>query len=174
MMGRMMFVAPLLVLLWACAPTVEGGSARDPLRIDEGSQVEADQGSEQFLGLDYALEDFGLERADLGGSFWIPAGVNEESANLSSRFALQQVRVPAGWSLELAEVRAHRTVETRYGRETGVISYRILPVLRVQVPSDARLGVTTLRAELLTRGGDSRPLEIPVRVRAPATTARAR
>jgi hypothetical protein len=167
-MSKVLFAVPLLALLGACAPSVDGASVGDPLRIDEGGQVEVVQGSEVYLGLEYTLEEFGLVRADLGGSFWIPAGVNEESANLSTEFALRDARVPAGWRLELAEVRARRTTETRYGRETGTISYRLEPVLRLQVPPDATLGVTNLRALLASRDGDDRQLELAARVRAPA------
>lgn len=162
------FALCLLLLLAACAPAVGGSSARDPMLIEAGRQLEREQGSESYLRIDYALDEFGLRTSDLSGAFWIPEGVDEESASLSTRFSLRNVRVPGGWELELADIRAHRVTDTRYGRETGTVTVRISPVLRLFVPADADLGESTVRAELVPRGGDGREIEIPVRVRAPA------
>lgn len=167
-MKRLSFVLCLLLLISACAPTIRGASVRDPMVIEAGRQLEREQGSESYLRIDYSLEDFDLRPSDLSGAFWIPEGVDEESANLTTRFALRDVRVPAGWELELADIRAHRVTETRYGRETGTVTVRISPVLRLLVPSDAALGESTVRAELFSRDGGSRRIDIPVRVRAPA------
>lgn len=167
-MKKPLFVLGTLLLLAACAPTINGSSARDPMLVDDSQQVVMEQGSEKFLRIDYSLEDFGLRPTDLSGAFWIPEGVDEESANMTTRFALRDVRVPAGWNLELADIRAHRVTETRYGRETGEVSLRISPVLRLHVPPDADLGESTVRGELFSRDGDSQAIEIPVRVRAPA------
>lgn len=163
------FVLPLILLLAGCAPSVIGSSARDALVVESRQQIELERGNDLFLRLDFSLADFGLERRDLDGAFWIPAGVNRESSNLANRFALRNVRVPIRWSLELAEVRAQRTTVTQYGQETGEIEYRISPVLSLSVPADAELGVTTVSGEIFARGADSRRVEIPVRVRAPAS-----
>ncbi|MEX2536901.1 MAG: hypothetical protein WD273_14995 [Trueperaceae bacterium] len=170
-MKRFSVIACLLCLSWllsACAPTIRGSGVRVPMVVEPGEQVTAEQGSEAYLRIDYSLEEFGLSASDLSGTFWIPQGVDQESANVVTRFDLRNARVPAGWDLELAEIRAHRTTETRYGQETGTVTLRISPVLRLQVPADADLGESTVRAELFSRGGESRPIEIPVRVRAPA------
>ena len=166
-MKRILLVSCLLLPLSACAPSVRGASAGDPVVVENAQQVVMQQGSEMFLRIDYSPEDFGLRRSDLSGAFWIPEGVDEESANMSTRFALEEVRVPAGWELELADIRAYRTTETRYGRETGEVTLTISPVLRLYVPLDADLGESTVRAELDSREGDSQEIEIPVRVRAP-------
>ncbi|MEX2540978.1 MAG: hypothetical protein WD314_04190 [Trueperaceae bacterium] len=168
-MMMLRFIAPLILLLGACAPSVRGSSARDALVVEPSQQIEMERGNELYLRRDFSLSDFGLERPDLAGSFWIPAGVDQESSNLATRFSFRNARVPIRWSLELAEVRAHRTTVTRYGRETGEIEYRISPVLRLRVPADAELGVTTVTGEIVARGGDSRRVEIPVRVRAAAS-----
>lgn len=167
-MKRFSFVLCLPLLLAACAPTIRGSSARDPMVAQAGRQLEREQGSESYLRIDYTLEEFGLRPSDLSGAFWIPEGVDEESANLSTRFSLRNVRVPAGWELELADIRAYRVTETRYGRETGTVTVRISPVLRLFVPADADLGESTVRAELFSRDGGSQRVDIPVRVRAPA------
>lgn len=163
-----LLIAPLLTLLAACAPATEGSTQRSPLPWESGQQFELVQGTEVYLGLEYPLAEFGLTPAKLSGSFWIPTGVNDESADASQRFSLRDVRVPAGWRLELADVRVERTVKTRYGRETGETSYAVKPVLLVAAPQDARLGVTILRGELVARGGESTAIEMPLRVRAPA------
>ena len=166
-MKRPLLLLFLLLPLSACAPSVRGASAGDPSLVENAQQVVMEQDSERFLRIDYSLEDFGLRRADLAGAFWIPEGVNEESANMSTRFALRGVRVPAGWDLELTDIRVHRTTETRYGRDTGEVTLRISPVLRLFVPAGADLGESTVRAELHSREGESQEIEIPVRVRAP-------
>jgi hypothetical protein len=157
---------PLALLLAACAPAVRGSSVRDALAVRSGETVELQRGGEYFLRLDFTLADLGVQPSDLSGSFWIPAGVNEESANLSTRFAMRQPRLPFRWTLELADVRGYRTTETSYGRETGEITYRISPVLRLRIPEDAELGVSTVRAEMAVRGGTPRNVELQVRVRA--------
>lgn len=162
------FPGLLVLLLAACAPATSGSSVRDALPVTSGQQLEVERGEELFLRLDLGLNDFDLEPGDLSGAFWIPAGVHGESANLSTRFSLQAVRVPIRWQLELAEVRAERKRRTQYGKETGEISYSILPVLRLQVPDGAELGVSTVRAELVSRGGGKVNLTFPIRVRAPA------
>lgn len=158
----------LLLLLVACAPVIDGSSVRNPLPIPPGQQVEVEQGSEVYLGRDYELKEFGLDRQGLSGSLWIPAGVDRESANVSTRFTLRNSQVPAHWRLELVEVRANRETKSGFGHEEASTSYRISPVLRLRVPAGARLGVTTVRAEIASRGGESQLLEVPVRVRAPA------
>jgi hypothetical protein len=165
-MKYLRFALPLALLLAACAPAVSGSSVRDALVVRGGETVELERGREYFLRLDFTLADFGIQPSSLSGSFWIPAGVNEESASLSTRFAMRQPRVPFGWMLELADVRGYRTTETRYGRETGEVSYRISPVLHLRIPEDAELGVSTLRAEMAMRGGTPRNVELQVRVRA--------
>lgn len=159
---------PALLLLSACAPTTAGEGVGRPLALQAGEQIEAERGDEVFLQYDYSLEDLGLNKQSLSGAFWIPAGVNRESANIAPRFSLQGVRAPARWELELAEVRAFRTSETEHGRQTATVSYRAKPVLKLGVPANAELGVTTVRAELSVRGGNRIELELPVRVRAAA------
>ncbi|HEX7002617.1 MAG TPA: hypothetical protein VF168_00310 [Trueperaceae bacterium] len=166
-MKRRVVILCLLSALSACAPSIRGGSAGDPILAENAQQVVMEQGSEKFLRLDYTLEDFGLRRSDIAGAFWIPEGVDEESANMSTRFALTDVIVPAGWELELVDIRAYRTIETRYGRDTGEVTLRISPVLRLYVPADADLGESTVRAELDSRDGEALEIELPVRVRAP-------
>jgi hypothetical protein len=168
MIRALWYVAPLLLLLSACAPTIRGASMDSPLAVAEGEQVEVERGREVHLRFEHALEVFGLQRKDVTGAFWIPAGANSESANLMTRFALQRVRVPAGWELELAQIRALRVFETAYGRDTGTVEYSIRPVYRLKVPVDAALGETTVRAELMARSGTAKSVEIPLRVRAPA------
>lgn len=167
-MKTLRLIAPLILLLAACAPSIRGSSARDALVVEPGQKLELERGNDLFVRMDFSLADFGLERRDLSGSFWIPAGMNQESSNLATRFTLRNTRTPIRWGMELAEVRAHRTTVTQYGRETGETDYRISPVLRLSVPADAELGVTTVTGEIVPRGGDVRRVEIPVRVRAAA------
>jgi hypothetical protein len=169
MMRYLRIALPLALLLAACAPAVSGSSVRDALPVRSGETVELERGGEYFLRLDFTLADFGIRPSDLSGSLWIPAGVNDESANLSTRFAMRQPRLPFRWTLELAEVRGYRTAETRYGRETGEVTYRISPVLRLRIPEDAELGVSTVHAEMAMRGGTARNVELPIRVRAATT-----
>lgn len=164
-----LLVVLLLVLLAACAPATSGSSVRDARPVASNQQLEVERGDELFVRLDLGLDEFGLKPADLSGAFWIPAGVHEESANLSTRFSLEGVRVPLGWSLELAEIRAERRRQTKYGKETGEISHSILPVLRLQVPASAELGMSTVRAELVSRRGGKVNVTFPIRVRAPAS-----
>lgn len=161
-------LALLVVLLAACAPATSGASIRDAMPVASGQQLEVERGEELFVRLDLTLAEFGLKPADLSGAFWIPAGVHGESANLSTRFTLQKVRVPLRWSLELAEIRAERRRQTQYGKETGEIDYSILPVLWLQVPDSAELGVSTVRAELVSKRGGKVDITFPIRVRAPA------
>lgn len=168
MKSTLRYLWPLLLLLASCAPTTAGVSVGSPLAAQRGEQIQVERGNEIFLQYDYPLDALGLTPRSLSGAFWIPAGVNRESANLAPRFSLQRVRAPARWELELAEVRALRTSETERGRQTGSVTYGVKPVLRLRVPADADLGVTTVRAELSVRGGTRVDLELPVRVRAAA------
>jgi hypothetical protein len=159
----------LSLLLAACAPGASGSSARDAIVVGSGQTVELERGGVYFIRLDFTLEELGVRVTDLSGALWIPAGVNEESANLATRFAMRSARAPFGWGLDLAEVRGHRTAETRYGRETGAVSYRISPVIELRIPDDAELGISEIRAEMAVRGGTPKNVELEIRVRDPRT-----
>ena len=163
-------IAVLVVLalaLAACAPAVRGSTAGAPLNVVPGETVELEQGQEVFLRYTLPLSHFDLAPSNLGGSFWIPAGVDAESTNLANSFTLNQVMAPANWQVELSQVRALRTASQSSGRNAGPV-YEVTLTIRLAVAADAQLGMQTVRLELAPRSGSAQWLEIPVRVRMPA------
>lgn len=151
-----LLVAALLALLVSCAPAV-GTSGRNPLPLGSGV-IEAQPGQTLFLSGSYSLADVGLTVEALDSVFWVPEGVNQESARALGVVNLEVSRLPAYWQLKLAEARFVR----RSGESRDVYSLRVL--LELTLPADAPLGPQALRASLVSRTG-VKLLEIPLRVR---------
>ncbi len=142
------------VLLAACAPTTTG-SREAPFRADRDGPAVARPGDAVYVRLDVPREVFGLTQADLGGR-WQPWTPTLARAVATYRFTLRDLVAPDGWDLTLDRAVAYLS----QGRRTAAIEV----IVRVQVPSDARLGGQRVRAVLVDQGGTSMPIEIVVQV----------
>ena len=156
MLRLLILLLSLTLLLAACAPAAAGSGPRSPLQLDSGT-LEVNPGSTVWLSGNYPLAELGLTNQDLEGAFWIPDGANQQSARADGIVRLEVSRLPALWQAVLAEARFV---------QGSSVTLRVQ--LKVTVPEQAQLGPQLIRAQLSTRSGGTKNLEIPLRVRLPA------
>src|SRR5690606_32493652 len=127
-------VASLLALsMAACAPAVTGATPTRPIVVADG-MVPAQRGNVVYLRLEYALTDFDLEPADVRPVLWVPSGYASETGDVSSDFALHDVRVAEGWQVELHQMRADRRSVAGAPFESDSVEYTLSALLRVNIP----------------------------------------
>jgi hypothetical protein len=143
----------LALVLAACAPTVVG-SRGTPYDLRRGETAQVAPGGAVYAQLQLPAREFGLSDSDFPGLF-VPCGGDASCAVVTSRFELVDVAAPEGWTW-----RVDRADAVRRPRFSTVIDVR----LRLEVPADARLGGTQVRARLVTRGGTARPVAFVVQV----------
>jgi hypothetical protein len=149
-------LAALLVtlLVLGCAPATVG-SRSAPYLLGRDAAIAARPGDVVFVQVDMPPDTFRLGAAELAGR-WQPWTPTMARAVATYRFSLRDVIVPDGWELSIDRAVAYLTV----GR--GAADIELL--LRLQVPSGARLGGQRVRAQLDDRDGRSAPIEIVVQV----------
>lgn len=144
-------LAAVLVTLAACAPATRGSSAGTAFRLGAGDARVA-AGGTAYVSDSYKLDTFKLKAKDLSGWMWVPTGYDRSAAVLTTTFDLTDVEVPAGWSLELAEVRAtRRTVEGARSFDPATVESDLTATYAIKAPADAVAGPYTLRATLQHR-----------------------
>lgn len=143
----------LALVLTACAPAAVG-SRGTPYDLRQGETAQVAPGGSVYAQLLLPARDLGLADDDFVGLF-VPCGGEASCAVVTSRFELVDVAAPEGWSW-----RVDRADAVRRPRFATTVDVR----LRLDVPRDARLGGTELRARLVTRGGTTRPVTLVVQV----------
>ncbi len=136
-----------------CAPAVLG-SRGTPYDLRRGETAQSSPGGAVYAQLLLPARDFGLSDDDFS-SLFVPCGGDTSCAVVTSRFELVDVAAPEGWTW-----RVDRADAVRRPRFATSVDVR----LRLDLPADARLGGTQLRARLATRGGTSTPVVLVVQV----------
>ena len=145
--------ALLVLVLVGCAPGALGARGT-PYDLRRGETAQVAPGGAVYAQLLLPASDFGLADTDFTGLF-VPCGGDTSCAVVTSRFELVDVAAPEGWTW-----RVDRADVVRRPRFATTVDVR----LRLDVPRDARLGGTQLRARIVTRGGTTRPVEWVVQV----------
>ncbi len=146
-------LALLVLVLAACAPGAVG-SRGTPYDLRRGETAQVAPGGAVYAQLVLPAAEFGFEDADFS-SLFVPCGGDTSCAVVTSRFELLDVAAPEGWTW-----RVDRADAVRRPRFATNVDVR----LRLDVPSDARLGGTQIRARLVARSGTSRPVVLVVQV----------
>src|SRR3990172_1318768 len=142
------FALALLVLVLAgCAPGALG-TRGTPYDLRRGETAQVAPGGTVYAQLLVPARDVGFEDGDFSNLF-VPCGGDTSCAVVTSRFELVDVAAPEGWTW-----RVDRADAVRRPRFATNVDVR----LRLDVPADARLGGTQLRARLVARSGTSRPV----------------
>lgn len=149
---------PALLLLAACAPTTAGRASSSPITVGT-EPVPVRQGETVYLRLDYGLDDFDLEPNSLTPALWVPSGYSSEVGEVTTYFALDDVDVAEGWTVELLQAKLERRVTvTSASFNTTSTSRSLWAVLEVSVPDDIVPGVYRVRGTLRARGGGNQPV----------------
>lgn len=146
-------LALLALVLAGCAPAVLG-SRGTPYDLRRGETAQVAPGGVAYAQLDVPASEFGFDDADFS-SLFVPCGGDRSCAVVTSRFELVDVAAPEGWTW-----RVDRADAVRQPRFATTVDVR----LRLDVPADARLGGTQLRARLVAPGGVARPVALVVQV----------
>ena len=159
-------LAPLLavaLVLAGCAPAATGSSPGTPYPI-QSSAIVARPGQTVYVDTHFTFDDFGIDPTKLTGALWVPSGYNAESAVLTTKFSLGQLRVPAGWKLELVQVQGTRTnVEGPKSFSKTTKQYS-LSVLLAVTPKDGAVAGPYHLSTSLTYQKSSKPLRIDLHV----------
>jgi hypothetical protein len=159
-------LSPLLVValvLAGCAPAATGSSPGAPYPI-QSSAIVAQPGKTVYVDAHFTFDDFGIDPTKVTGALWVPSGYNAESAVLTTKFSLGQIRVPAGWKLELVQVQGTRTnVEGPKSFSKTTKQYSVAVLLAVTPKDGAVAGPYHLNATL-TYQKKSKPLRIDLHV----------
>ena len=145
--------ALLALVLASCAPAVLG-SCGTPYDLRRGETAQVAPGGVAYAQLVLPARELGVDDDDFS-SLFVPCGGDASCAVVTSRFELVDVAAPEGWTWRVDRVDAVR--RPRFATNVDVR-------LRLDVPADARLGGTQLRARLVTRSGTSRPVVLVVQV----------
>ncbi len=145
--------ALLVLVLAGCAPAVLG-SRGTPYDLRRGETAQVAPGGVVYAQLVVPAREFGFDDADFA-SLFVPCGGDASCAVVTSRFELVDVAAPEGWTW-----RVDRADAVRRPRFATNVDVR----LRLDVPADARLGGTQLRARMVARTGVSRPVVFVVQV----------
>lgn len=146
-------LALLALALASCAPGAVG-TRGTPYDLRRGETAQVAPGGVAYAQLVLPASEFGFDDADFA-SLFVPCGGVATCAVVTSRFELLDVAAPEGWTW-----RVDRADAVRRPRFATSIDVR----LRLEVPADARLGGTQLRARLVARSGVSRPIAQVVQV----------
>lgn len=146
-------LALLAFVLAGCAPAVLG-SRGTPYDLRAGETAQVAPGGVAYAQLQLPARDFGLDDDDFA-SLFVPCGSDRSCAVVTSRFELVDVAAPEGWTW-----RVDRADVVRQPRFATTVDVR----LRLDVPANARLGGTEMRARLVARGGATRPVALVVQV----------
>jgi hypothetical protein len=159
-------LTPLLavaLVLAGCAPAATGSSSGAPYPI-HSSAIVAQPGGTVYVETHYTFDDFGIDPTKVTGAMWFPSGYNAESSVMTTKFSLDQVRAPAGWSVKLVQVRAtHTTVAGATSFSKSTQSYTLTVLLAVTAKQTAVSGPYHLGAAL-TYQKTSQPLRIDLHV----------
>ena len=150
----MLALLAVTLVLAACAPATLGDRSA-PYRLNRDGPAAVRPGDRVYLQLDVPGAVFGVREADLA-TRWQPWTPNVARAVATHRFTVRDVIAPDGWELSLDRVVAY----LRAGRNEAELEV----TLRLQVPSDARLGGQRVRALLVDVSGRTSPLEIVTQV----------
>ncbi len=159
-------LAPLLavaLLLAGCAPAATGSSPGAPYPI-HSSAIVTQPGGTVYVETHFTFDDFGIDPTTVTGGLWFPTGYNADSSVMTAKFSLDQVRVPAGWKVELVQVQATRATvagATSFSKSTQ--TYTLTVLLAVTAKQGAVAGPYHLGATL-TYQTTSQPLRIDLRV----------
>lgn len=145
--------ALLVSLLAACAPGAVG-SRGTPVDLRAGETAQVAPGGTVYAQLQVPAREFGLDDDAFPGLF-VPCGGDAVCAVATTRFELLDAAVPQGWSW-----RVDRVDVVRRPRFATAVDVR----LRLDVPADARLGGTQVRARVQARGGTALPVALVVQV----------
>ncbi len=151
------------LLLSSCAPTTAGSQAGSPLRVT-GSPVKVQQGSTVYFRVDYSLDAFGLKPRDVTPTLWIPSGYSSEVGDVVGSFSLTDLKVAAGWQVELAQMKIEHSTSVSSSSDTSTTVTALWAVVKVKVPTDIVPGVYRVRGTIQARNGDSQPLALQVDV----------
>lgn len=153
----------LALLLSSCAPSASGTNVASAYDL-HAADIRVAPGGSVYVQTGYTFDDLGVDPSKLSGNLWFPAGVNGRSAILTARFALQDVQVPAGWSLELAQVTGtQRTVRGARSFDKSTTDSTLEVVFRAAPPATAVAGPYWLRATL-AQGKNTQPVTVALRV----------
>ena len=159
-------LSPLLavaLVLAGCAPAATGSAPGAPYPI-QSSAIVAQAGKTVYVDARFTFDDFGIDPTKITGALWVPSGYNAESAVLTTKFSLGQIRVPAGWKLELVQVQGTRTnVEGPKSFSKTTKQYTLAVLLAVTPKEGAVAGPYHLNATL-TYQKTSKPLRIDLHV----------
>lgn len=141
-------------VLTACAPAATGTRSA-PYLLGRDAAAAARPGDRIYVQIDMPGEVFGLGAAELAGR-WQPWTPTLARAVASHRFSLHDVIAPDGWELSIDRAVAFLTT----GRSAAEIEF----IVRLELPTDARLGGQRVRAQLVDQDGRTAPIEIVVQV----------
>ncbi|HKI57643.1 MAG TPA: hypothetical protein VKA00_00315 [Trueperaceae bacterium] len=143
---------PPLVLVAAvlagCAPAATGTSPASAYPITSHA-ISTTPGGTVYVEAHYTFADFGIDPTKITGMMWVPTGYNADSAAITSKFDISDVRAPQGWSLSLTQVKATRTtVAAARTIDKSSKEYTLSVLLKVQAKPRAVAGPYHLRATL--------------------------
>jgi len=151
------------VLTWwsaGCAPSAAGTSPSRPVVVTD-QEISLQRGTTAYLRLDYALDDLDLTPNDLRPVLWVPSGFAAEAGDVSTDFALRDLRLAPGWDVTLHQVRVERRSVSAGGPYVkDRVDYTVMALLRVIVPDGIVPGPYRIRGTLQERGGGAVPLAI--------------
>ena len=156
--------ATLALVLTSCAPTVSGATPTQPIVVADDI-VSVQRGTVVYLRLEYALEDFDMAPGDVRPVLWVPSGYASETGDVSSDFALHDVRSAEGWQVELHQMRADRRSVAGAPFESDSVKYTLSALLRVSIPDGIVPGPYRVRGTLQVRGGATVPVTMRLDVR---------
>jgi hypothetical protein len=140
------------LVMTSCAPAVSGTTPTQPIVVGD-DMVSVRRGNVVYLRLEYALDDFDMESRDVRPVLWVPSGYASETGDVSSDFALRDVRVAEGWQVELHQMRADRRSVAGAPFESDRVEYELSALLRVSIPDGIVPGPYRVRGTLQARGG---------------------
>ncbi|MFO7547013.1 MAG: hypothetical protein R6W77_16090 [Trueperaceae bacterium] len=153
-------VASLLALVMtACAPAVSGATPTRPIVVAD-DMVSVRRGAVVYLRLEYELDEFDMMPRDVRPVLWVPSGYASETGDVSSDFALRDVRAAEGWQVELHQMRADRRSVAGAPFESDSVEYTVSALLRVTIPDGIVPGPYRVRGTLQERGGATVPVSI--------------
>lgn len=158
----LMLLPALALVLVGCAPAAIGTSSGNPYPASAGSAT-VRRGETVYVRVDYPLERFGLEPADLRPAMWVPSGYDSQIGDVSGQFSLGDLRIAEGWQFELFLMRAERSTERGSGAfDANRTVYSMWAVFEVTAPDDAIPGPYRMRGTLRARGGGEQDVSLMV------------
>jgi hypothetical protein len=151
----LMLLALFSFLAVACAPSVVG-SRGNPVDLRRDRSVVTTPGSSVYAQMVFPSGSFGLTADAFADRMAIPIGVDGAGRRATSAFELVDVIAPEGWTWRVDDVWSM----VRGGRPPSLEI-----TLRLDVPTDARLGGQQVRGTIVARPtGGREPVAMVVQV----------